>query len=203
MERFMSVFVVVASSIGLMIASSAPGEAGILERPQIQAKGKLVAQAVAEAADPNTGDVSVQRKEIAEKPKVEEPEVEEPEVKEPEVKEPAVIKSCKALGLEWITPWKPKLATLRKLPAWADYVLSITATGEVQSATLLDASAKGIWKLGRNSKVLGVLLAQKITPTGAALQCNETLYFYKNSQSRKIKMPESRCGQSPEFCVKH
>ena len=194
----MSVFVVVASSIGLMIASSAVGEAGILERPQIQAKGKLVAQAVAEAADPNTGDVSVQRKEIAEKPKVE-----EPEVKEPEVKEPAVIKSCKALGLEWITPWKPKLATLRKLPAWADYVLSITATGEVQSATLLDASAKGIWKLGRNSKVLGVLLAQKITPTGSALQCNETLYFYKNSQSRKIKMPESRCGQSPEFCVKH
>ena len=110
--------------------------------------------------------------------------------------------TCKDLRLEWITPWNPKLRTLRKLPAWADYVLSITETGEIQAANLLDASAKGIWKLGSSKKVLRVLLAQKITATGSVLQCHETLYFYKDPQIGKSMMPGSRCSQSPELCVK-
>ena len=195
----MRVQMIVGSLIGLIMAASAPSQAAIPDGLKNQPKTKLVAQAV-------TKPISAQRDDSPAKP---------PELipaKPPELipaqptelaKEPEAVLLCKDLGLEWITPWKPKLATLRKLPAWADYVLSISETGEIQSAELLDASAKGIWELGNSKKVLGVLLAQKISPTGSALQCNETLYFYKNSQSRKIKMPESRCGQSLEFCVKN
>ena len=187
----MRVQMIVGSLIGLIMAASAPSQAAIPDGLKNQPKTKLVAQAV-------TKPISAQRDDSPAKPTELIPAQPTELAKEPEA-----VLLCKDLGLEWITPWKPKLATLRKLPAWADYILSISETGEIQSAELLDASAKGIWKLGNSKKVLGVLLAQKISPTGSALQCNETLYFYKNSQSRKIKMPESRCGQSPEFCVKN
>ena len=177
--------------IGLIMATFVPSQAAIVDGLVNQPKKKLVAQVV-------TKPISAQEHNSIAKPTELIPAQPTELVKEPEA-----VLLCKDLGLEWITPWKPKLATLRKLPAWADYVLSISETGEIQSAELLDASAKGIWKLGNSKKVLGVLLAQKISPTGSALQCNETLYFYKNSQSRKIKMPESRCSQSLEFCVKN
>ena len=187
----MRVQLVTASLIGLMMAAYTPSQAAFSDGLENQPKRKLVAQPVKKAISAQEDDSPARPPKLSPAQPAKLPE------------KPKEVLLCKDLGLEWITPWKPKLATLRKLPAWADYVLSISEKGEIQSAELLDASAKGIWKLGNNKKVLGVLLAQKISPTGSAIQCYETIYFYKNSQSRKIKMPESRCDPAQGYCVKN
>ena len=168
--------------LGLMMTVAAPIEAGILDTLKKQTKKRLLEEAVEKVTDPDKGGKDEQDEDKADKPRAEQ--------------------ACKDLGLEWITPWNPKLKTFRKLPAWADYVLTLTETGEIQSADLIDASAKGIRKLGSSKKVRRILLAQKITATGSALQCTETLYFYKDPRTGKSMMPESRCSQSPELCVK-
>jgi hypothetical protein len=172
----------VAALIGLAMAAAAPTEAGIVDKLQEEAKKRAVKEAVKKVTDPNKGAKDEQENDEAYRPKAE--------------------LVCKDLGLVWITPWNPKLWTLRKLPGWADYVLSISVEGDVESANLITASAKGLRRLGSSKKVLSVLLDQKITATGAAFQCNETLHFYKDPETGKSMIPESRCDQTPDICVK-
>ncbi|MEE8371323.1 MAG: hypothetical protein V3R73_04180 [Sphingomonadales bacterium] len=117
-----------------------------------------------------------------------------------EEKEP--LKACKDLGLEWLTTWDSDLWTLRKLPGWADYILTISAEGEITSADVTFASGKGLNKLARSKKVVRRFYSQKITPSGSVLKCNETLFFFKHPKTGKTVLPESRCDEAQESCVK-
>lgn len=193
----MRALITMAGVLGLALALSAPADAGILDKLKDRAKKRLVEEAIETVTDSDKEKDSGEEEE-------KEAQEQEPEAQEANVavdsREP--LKACKDLGLDWITPWNPKLSTLRRLPGWADYVLTISPEGAVESADVIDASGKGLRKLGGSRKVVRKLLGQKMTATGSDLQCNETLFFYKDPATGKSVVPESRCDPSLGVCIK-